>query len=1164
MLHVHHSPDAEDLVAALAQVLREPLPDVLGIEQVAVHSRGLERWLAQRLSHALGVSDAGDDGICAGIEFPFPGRLVHRALAQAASPGVEPGEDPWLAARLRWHLLELLEERPETADGTPLAAHLERDDDAGPVRRFGAVHRVAELFDRYAVHRPRLLRRWLEDAAAVDARGEPLPATHAWQAGMWRSLHDHVLARTGVPSPPARLDTAMEALVRDPDVTDLPARVSIFGLTALPASHLSVCTALAAHRDVHLFLLHPSPALWRTALPLLRGVDAELPTRELDPLADVPANPLLRTWGRDAREMQVVLASASVRLDPEPVPTRRSTPRVPTLLQRVQANVLDDRSPPGVGAAADRPLLDPDDRSIEVHSCHGPSRQVEVLRDVLLRILAADDTLEPRDVLVLCPDLDTFTPLLEGTFRADAPVGASAAAESPDDGDRLRPAQLRVRVADRTLARTSQLLRVGADLLRLADGRVTSSEVLDLCARPPVRAAFGLDDDRLERASGWVVASGARWGLDLDHRRRWGVPTDAGTWRAALDRLLVGAAVADDGRTVGHVVPFDDVVTSDLELLGDLAELLDRLTRTLDALREPRAIDGWCQALREGVRLLTDGPEVDGRDRVRFEHLLGGLLDAATTDDTASSVELCLAEFRGLLQEQLAATTTSARHRTGDLTVASFVPMRSVPHRVIALLGMDDGAVPRRGRTDGDDLLALDPTVGDRDPRTEDRQLLLDALLAARERLVVLTSGHDERTNEPRPPALPVGELLDVVDRTVRPAPDAGVDRASGTLVVHHRLHAFDPANFTDGAFAGLQGPLGSDPAELAGARALIGDRGPLAPPFVAEPLAPVDEPVLELDDLVRTVVDPVGSFCSERLGLRDRRDDPLRTDELPLELEGLPRWRVGDRVLRAMLDDRDPGQALRLEPARGDLPPGELGTPAVASLRQELDEFDAVLVEHGIVGAARPPVDVDVALGGRRLLGAVDGVVGDTIRAVRFSRLSESHRLRAWVLVVTLSAASPQAPWRAVTVGRAQGGGVATSVLGPLGTDPEQRADLALEQLRWFAQLRDRAMVEPLPLATRSSGRFATTLLDLRSPKPRFRNRTSQAASEWDQAQWGEARQQAHRLVRGGIVGFHALLDEAPLEDETSPPWDLQETTRFGRWALRLWEPLLAAEKLR
>ena len=94
--------------------------------------------------------------------------------------------------------------------------------------------------------------------------------------------------------------------------------------------------------------------------------------------------------------------------------------------------------------------------------------------------------------------------------------------------------------------------------------------------------------------------------------------------------------------------------------------------------------------------------------------------------------------------------------------------MRSVPHRVVCLLGLDDDAFPRKAPRDGDDLLLDDPWIGERDPRSEDRQLLLDALMAASERLIITYTGNDERTNKRRPPAVPVGELLDTIDDTAR------------------------------------------------------------------------------------------------------------------------------------------------------------------------------------------------------------------------------------------------------------------------------------------------------------------------------------------------------------------------------------------------------------
>jgi exodeoxyribonuclease V gamma subunit len=1207
LLHVHHSPDADDLVAALAGVLAVPPEDVFATEQVAVHSRGLERWVAQRLSHHLGADPAEGGGACIGVDFPFPGRLVQRALARAATGEQDPSRDPWdhdpwRVERLAWQLLRLTDARPELLTGTPLAGHVtgaigsatgaeSATDQVAPTsRRFGALRRVADLFDRYAVHRPAMLRGWAaDDTTPAFADGRPLPATHAWQASLWRALRDEVVATTGVPSPPERLADAAARLTSDPDVADLPDRVALFGLTALPASYLDVLRALAVHRDVHLFLLHPSPGLWRRALPHLgSGGTGAPPRRDDDPLADLPANPLLRSWARDAREMQVVLAAAGLELPVDPVPPA-PTPAVaaaPTLLGRLQADVHGDVAPPGPAAPGTldlRATLDPDDRSIEVHGCHGPTRQVEVLRDVLLHRFAADPTLEPRDVLVLCPDLGTYAPLLEATFAAGAPDAGDAidtatglAAGPPD---RLTPHRLRLRIADRTVGRANPLLRVTTQVLELVDGRVSASQVRDLLARPAVRRAFGFDDTDLARLHGWIEAIGARWGIDGDDRARLGVPTDAGTWRWALDRLLVGVGVADeDLRTVGAVVPFDDVSTSDVDLVGRFAEALSRLDLHLRRLRAPRTIDVWRDDLRAALDALTATDDTEAWQRLQLDRVLDDAVRAATgADDTVASVRLSLEELRGLLRDRFDAVGAGANHRTGDLTVATLVPMRSVPHRVTVLLGLDDGAVPRRGRSDGDDLLDLDPHVGDRDPRTEDRQLLLDALLATREQLLVLYTARDERTNEPRPPALPVGELLDVIDRTVRVEPDDALDRAADTpppsaqLTVLHPLRATDPSNFVPGAL-GVPGlPFSSDTIDLAGARACVAGDRTARPRFLTAPLARVeDDGLVELGHLIRAVTDPVGTLLAERFGLRFDRGPEGSDDELALELANLGRWAVGDRLLRATLHGADAARSLHLERARGSVPPGELATPGLTAVTTDLAAFAALLADHDLTGEPSAPVQIDLPLGdGRRLVGAVDEVVGTTRRAVGYSRLKERARLGAWVRLLALSAAHPETPWRAVSVGRqhhraSKGTVVSASVLGPLGTDTASRREHALRELGWLVEVRDRALTEPLPLATATSCRFATTLRELREPGSRLRSATSAASQVWEDGIFpGEASSGAHALVHGGVVPFVDLLAEEPHEDEGDPPWDTEERSRFGRWALRLWGPLFDAETL-
>ena len=180
-----------------------------------------------------------------------------------------------------------------------------------------------------------------------------------------------------------------------------------------------------------------------------------------------------------------------------------------------------------------------------------------------------------------------------------------------------------------------------------------------------------------------------------------------------------------------------------------------------------------------------------------------------------SEIQLTLSDVRALLRGRLGGRPTRANFRTGTLTVCTMVPMRSVPHRVVCLLGLDDGIFPRNPRPDGDDVLARNPATGERDARGEDRQLMLDAILAATEDLVITYTGADERTGALRPPAVPLGELLDALDEIGAAATGEPI---SSRILIRHPLQPFDPRNVTPGAL-GTTGPFTFDPVALHGAR---------------------------------------------------------------------------------------------------------------------------------------------------------------------------------------------------------------------------------------------------------------------------------------------------------------------------------------------------------
>ncbi len=938
MLHLHRATRTDALVDALRETLATPPADPFAAEVVAVPSKGVERWIAQRLSLHLGATTDRQDGICANVAFPSPRRVIESALA--ASSGIDPDEDPWTPGRAVWPLLEVVDEHRDEPWLGALDAHLERSRG-----RLGAVRHIAGLFDRYALHRPEMLAGW----ATGDDAG--LPDDARWQAELWRRLRAHL----EVPSPPERLAAACERLQDAPELADLPDRLTILGLTRLPAARLRVLSAIAAHRDVHLHLLHPSPALWEKVAATLDDA-VNPPRRQNDPTVALPNNRLLASWGQDARELQVVLASSDAPHTDQHHDSELTEPR--TLLSRLQADIRTDAAPPD--NVEDRAALDPDDTSLTVHSCHGRARQVEVLRDALLHVLADDATLEPRDIIVMCPDIETYAPLIHATFGSGEVLEEvlDDAAEHIDLPDRP---DLRVRLADRALRQTNPVLGVVARLLELAEARVTASEVLDLADREPVRRRFRLDDDDVARAEGWVAASGIRWGLDAPHRQPFSLERfSGGTWQAGLDRVLVGVTTTDAYRQlVGGVLPLDDVGSSDIDLTGRLTELVHRLTHALDALARAQALHAWADAILEAADALTATAPRDAWQRQELATLLADVLAEATADAELARMPLELADVRALLADRLRGRPTRANFRTGHLTICTLVPMRAVPHRVVCLLGLDDEVFPRTGTRDGDDLVLHGPHVGDHDARLEDRQLLLDALMSASDRVLITYSGKDERTNAPRAPAVPVGELLDVVDRTVR----VNDGRPRNHIVVEHPLQAFDPRNFTPGELR-TGAPWGFEAPTLAGARALEGPR--MSPGrFLPGPLPDVPGPVVEVDDLVRFVQKPVRTFLRRRLGITVGDYDDEIEDALPIELDALEKYGVGNRLLDTLLHGAAPQTAVDAEFVRGFLPPGALGQAVV---NEVWPKVGAVLTcARHVLDLQTEPESVDV----RAVLGA-------------------------------------------------------------------------------------------------------------------------------------------------------------------------------------------------
>lgn len=1019
---VHRSNRIEALVDALAEVVATPVADPFAPEWIGVQSAGMGRWLGLELARRL--------GIWANPAFPFPRTLIDTAASaflDADAPAhAAAAFDP---AILRWAIAAELPACLGEPAFAPLRGYLA--DDARGVKAVQLAGRIADLFDQYAVYRPDMVLGW------ERRRGPGRVADDAdWQALLWRRL----VRRLGSGHAAARAEALAAALAAGgaPAPGVLPPRVSLFGLSTLPPLYVQLLAALAAHFELHVFLLSPSREYWaetRSRRESIRDALRRRSPADPDALAAAEGHPLLASFGRIGRELQYVLEASADYVDAPQ--DRYVDPGQGSLLAALQSDILALRS----RAPDERLPLAAGDESIAVHACHGPMREIEVLHDQLVALFDADPTLEPQHVVVMAPAIDAYAPVIEAVFASGG-----------------RP-PIPFRIADRRARAEQDVTDAFLRTLELLEGRLPASAVFDLVSLPPVRERFDIAAEELDRIREWIAESGIRWGADAPHRAEESQPLCAdNTWAFGLERLLLGYAVPAAGEPLFEgVLPHDDAEGSEAELLGRFAELATALCRLRATLRAPRPPLAWRPALETALEtMIASSPETAYQHQQLAEALVR-IAAAAETGGFTGSVELGV--MRALLERELEARVSPRGFLTGAVTFCELVPMRSIPFRVVCLIGLNDGAFPRVRRPLGFDRMAARRRAGDRTPRDDDRYLFLEALLAARDRLLITYVGQRIHDSTVLPPSVVVDELLDAIDRA---AVDPTGRPARARIVCRHPLQPFSPRYF------------GRDPdprlfsyawGHHAAAAALIGPRAP-ALPFLAAPLPVEPCETVALDDLVRFFRNPTRWFLQRRLGLFLGRDAEPLADREPIELASLEQWKIGDTLLQRVLEGVDPEDAWARLRATGTLPLGMLGRHAFATALPSVTAIAAAARAARAGAERRPAAEVDVAVGGTRVTGALRDLWPGGQLFVQYAKIGGRHELQAWIHHL-VHCASQRDPGPTLLIGRGGEASGAAIVRFPSLADPWPHL---AELLRLFQM----GQTAPLPLFAHASCAFA------------------------------------------------------------------------------------------
>lgn len=969
----------EGLMDGLAAVLAEAPEDPMAPEWIGIQSRGMKQWIATQVTQRFGV--------CANLSFLFPRQMIELFFT---SPGTR---QEFLLSEdvLMWSIMETIHENR----ANPCFASLENyiAGDLSGRRLFQLSMKIARVFDDYQVYRPQMLLDWEK----TDENTRFTDPVMAWQSLIWKQVagawpHTHVAAR-------AELKKLAALGRQDTDNgSDLPIRISLFGVSAMPPQFLELFGALSRTMDIYLFLLTPSDQFFfditsprqmekmdlaqaeqNQIEPDQTGTSQNQPeqTGLLDPDPDYYeiANPLLASLGRSGREFHGSLEAFDYH---EPLGDLFEEPldRSANMLAVLQSDILNlvFRK-----AGSDNlPLaVDLEDASICIHACHSPMREAQVLKDLLLEAFEQDPDLHPHEVIVMMPDIEAYAPYLEAVFSSEHSLPFS--------------------ISDRRKKSESQTLAAFIKILELKDSRLEQARVLDLLLSPAIAAKFDILAEEVLPIEAKVQEAGILWGRDGAHRKELtGARFDENTWMFGFKRLFMGYGLAEGGEElVAGVLPCDAFEGLEAQLLGKIAHFGYTLFERLAELSAPKTITGWGESFKTLIGSMMEKSFSNEADMVFLIHTIDEFIREGEKAGYSRTIDFCV--VREIIETKLDKTIAQGNFLAGSLTFCNLMPMRSIPFKVVALMGMDEQSFPRKAGAVGFDLMKKYPKMGDKQERDEDQYLFLESLLSARDRLIITYTGMSIKDSSPIPCSGVVEALKDVITQSFEFP--KGV-----TFCFEHPLHPFSPEYFSPG---GAFFSFSQDQCKIAVSQAEREKRGKslASTPFLPRGFCLVEQDsAATLTELVRFFRKPIETFVTQGLNLSFPDIEESSPDREAFQLSGLSRYGLGSYYM-----DKTPATDLYpLVRAGGLLPFGQKG-------RSEWERVKALanpvlaLVNTLDPGEAMPSLGVDTRVGDFRITGSINDLYSAGRFVAGFGRLTPARLLTQWIYHLFLNSQAGQ-----------------------------------------------------------------------------------------------------------------------------------------------------------
>ncbi len=1003
------------LAAALADNLsKSPVPP-LERETIVVLSNGMARWVSMEL--------AGLHGVSAGVDFRFPNDLLDSCFRSALPDSAT--SQPFTIEEMTWRIASRLPELSQTKGFEQIAAYLGNGSDDRQLLQISRT--LADTFDQYTIFRPELVMGW------DNGDGED------WQPRLWRAISSECKGEHRA----ALLSKFGHKMTTSGFIpNNLPRRISLFGISYLPPFHLEALRLLSSHCEVACYLLNPCGQYWGNIISEKRMAGMELRTNHLSEAKEYyeTGNPLLSslgTLGQEFFESLLEYGFECEELDGEPTVSQLQTPADPlTLLATIKNDILtlNDRlfknqiSP-----------ISPNDPSLQIHTCHGPMREMEILYDNLLAIFDEIPDLEPRQVVVMIPDIENYAPYISAVF-----------------GNRVggRPA-LPFSIADRSVRGESPFVEAFLNLLSLSSGRFGVNEVLNILEIPVVAARYDISSDELETLREWAHNCGVRWGLDGGHRAELGFPVfDDYSWQNGLDRLFLGYAMYSNGAGAFHgILPYPSIEGRQAVPLGKLSEFIGQLRRLHSDIAERKTLDQWADLLSGIVEKMLKGDDLDSAGQTAVARALNGLRESRFSSGFIQPVSL--EAVRDILKQHLSQSGGGYGFMGGSITFCAMLPMRSIPMRVVCLAGMNDGQFPRTSRQPGFSLMSGNRKRGDRSLRDEDRYLFLEALMSAEERLYISYNGQSNRDNSIIPPSVLVSELQDYVgrffiDSQTRKAPQ---------ILRCHRLQGFSSAYFDSDKDTNLFS-YDQESCQAIEERRLTGftQHAFISGELTGEEL---QSQRVDIRQLRRFLANPAAAFLERRMRISPFSPEEETDEREPFAVDGLSGYSLAQELVSHILQGGTSETVFCAVRSRGILPPLTAGKAAFDAAWSKSALFAAKVAPH--LGEKLDRLEIDIELDDFRISGILDDITAVTQLRWRCTGMKGKDRLYSWLDHLLLNFMAPAGyPRESIMIASDL-----SMTLPPI----ENAAEILTDLLTLYAE----GMRRPLPFFPQTSWDFLT-----------------------------------------------------------------------------------------